>query len=109
MFNPFFCLTLSLPSLFPSCLPTPFLPFLLLHLSPTYTIQTKDVLLVKTLLVFGADINQQGLNDFTPLDLAINSQCSQVESVLLEHGAMGSVNLLVQKQHPSIVVGINIF
>ena len=61
-------------------------------------IQTKDVLLVKTLLAFGANMNHQGLNDFTPLDLAIHTQCSEVERVLLEHGAKGSVNLIVQKQ-----------
>ena len=62
------------------------------------TNKERDALLVKTLLVFGADMNQQGLNDFTPLDLAIHNQCSEVERVLLEHGAKGSVYLIVQKR-----------
>lgn len=102
--HPFFELTFT--SLHFFSLPPFLLPFSISPLpSPP---QTKDVLLVKTLLVFGADINQQGLNDFTPLDLAIDSQCSQVESVLLEHGAKGGVNIMVQKQHPSFVVGIKI-
>lgn len=65
--------------------------------------QTGDVLLVKTLLAFGANINDQGLNDFTPLDLAIHCQSSEVERVLLEHGAKGSAKLIVQQQRPSVV------
>ena len=62
------------------------------------TNKERDALLVKTLLVFGANMNQQGLNEFTPLDLAIHNQCPEVERVLLEHGAKGSVNLIVQKR-----------
>ena len=65
--------------------------------------QTGDVLLVKTLLAFGANINDQGLNDFTPLDLAIHCQSPEVEKVLLEHGAKGSAKLIVQQQRPSVV------
>ena len=70
---------------------------------PPSPLQTGDILLVKTLLAFGADMNHQGLNDFTPLDLAIHSQSSEVERVLLEHGAKGSANLIIQKQKLSVV------
>ena len=68
-------------------------------------LQTGNALLVKTLLAFGANINEQGVNDFTPLDLAIHCQCSEVEKVLLEHGAKGSAKLIVQQQQqrPSVV------
>ena len=71
---------------------------LVLSFPISLTNKERDALLVKTLLMFGADMNQQGLNDFTPLDLAIHNQCSEVERVLLEHGAKGSVNLIVQKR-----------
>jgi predicted acylesterase/phospholipase RssA len=70
-----------------------------LHLA----VETGDAFLVKTLLAFGANINEQGLNDFTPLDLAIHCQCSEVETVLLEHGAKGSAKLIVLQQQPSVV------
>ena len=72
-----------------------------LHIASLH--QTGDAFLVKTLLVFGANINEQGLNDFTPLDLAIHCQCSEVEKVLLEHGAKGSAKLIVMQQQPSVV------
>ena len=61
------------------------------------------MLLVKALLAFGANINHQGLNEFTPLDLAINGQHAEVESVLLEHGAKSSAQLIGQRRHFSQV------
>lgn len=53
---------------------------------------------MKVLLAFGANMNHQGLNDFTPLDLAIHTQCPEVERVLLDQGAKGSVQLIIQKR-----------
>lgn len=71
----------------------------ILHIIHNYLLffQTGDVLLVKTLLAFGANINEQGLNDFTPLDLAIHNQSPEVEALLLEHGAKSSANLIAEK------------
>ena len=43
-------------------------------------------------------MNHQGLNDFTPLDLAIHTQSPEVERVLLEHGEKCSADLIVQQQ-----------
>ena len=51
-------------------------------------------------------MNHQGLNDFTPLDLAMHTQCPEVERVLLDHGAKGSVCLIAQRQRLFSVVGI---
>ena len=49
----------------------------------------------KIALVFGADINIQGCNQFTPLDLVINSgSLPSIETTLLELGAMGSTQKL---------------
>ena len=42
-------------------------------------------------------MNHLGLNDFTPLDLAMHTQCSEVEHVLLDQGAKGSVRLISRK------------
>jgi hypothetical protein len=71
-----------------------------LHLA----VEAKDVRLVKILLAFGANMNHQGLNDFTPLDLAMHTQCPEVERVLLDHGAKGSVCLIAQRQRLFSVV-----
>ena len=49
-------------------------------------------------------MNHQGLNDFTPLDLAIHTQCAEIERVLLEQGAKGSANLMAEKQRLYSVV-----
>ena len=38
-------------------------------------------------------MNHLGLNDFTPLDLAMHTQCPEVEHVLLDHGAKGRLEL----------------
>ena len=43
-------------------------------------------------------MNHQGLNDFTPLDLAIHTQYPEVERILLDQGAKGSVQLIAQKR-----------
>jgi calcium-independent phospholipase A2 len=71
-----------------------------LHLA----VETEDVRLVKILLAFGANMNHQGLNDFTPLDLAMHTQCPEVEHVLMDHGAKGSVRLIVRKHRCFSVV-----
>ena len=52
---------------------------------------------MKILIAFGANINHLGLNDFTPLDLAMYTQCPEVEHVLLDQGAKGSVRLISRK------------
>ncbi len=53
----------------------------------------------KALVVFGADINQQGSNEFTPLDLCIdNGQLEELESLFMEVGAKSSSQLIKQKQ-----------
>lgn len=61
----------------------------------------------KVSIVFGADINKQGCNQFTPLDLVINSgQLPSIETFLLELGAVGSTQKLAdcrkQKKIPRL-------
>ena len=52
---------------------------------------------VKALVVFGANINQQGCNQFTPLDLAIdNGKVPDIEEVLFTHGAKSSAHLMAK-------------
>jgi ankyrin repeat protein len=43
--------------------------------------------IVKLLLAFGADLNQRGLNDYTPLHMAVNERNLPVIGLLLEAGA----------------------
>lgn len=53
--------------------------------------------------MFGADINKQGCNQFTPLDLAINSgSLLSIEAVLTKLGAKSSTQKMAecQKQKP---------
>ena len=71
---------------------------------PFESSQTKDVRLVKTLLAFGANLNYQDWNHFTPLDLAMHLQCSDVQHILMDHGAKGSVRLIVRKHRLFSVV-----
>ena len=53
-------------------------------------------------------MNHLGLNDFTPLDLAMLTQCPEVERVLLDHGAKGGLELhaAARKQHHFSAVNI---
>ena len=60
---------------------------------------------VKALLVFGADVNSKGYNEFTPLDLAINNaHVPGIEELLIDRGAKSSAHLLTQKVKFSIPV-----
>ena len=55
--------------------------------------------------MFGADVNNKGYNEFTPLDLAINNaRVPGIEELLLERGAKSSAHLLTQKVKFSIAV-----
>lgn len=48
-------------------------------------------------IVFGADINKQGCNQFTALDLVINSgKLPAIETILMELGAKGSTEKLAE-------------
>ena len=52
---------------------------------------------VKTLIAFGANVNQCGYNEFTPLDLAINhGRVPNVEEILISLGAKGSAFLMTR-------------
>ena len=52
---------------------------------------------VKALVVFGANINQQGCNQFTPLDLAIdNGKVPDIEQLLLNLGAKSGTQLMAK-------------
>ena len=50
---------------------------------------------MKVLVLFGANINERGCNEFTPLDLAINNaRMPKIEGLLMELGAKGSAHLI---------------
>lgn len=50
---------------------------------------------MKTLVLFGANINDQGYNEFTPLDLAINNtKMPKIEGLLMDLGAKSSAQLM---------------
>ena len=52
---------------------------------------------VKTAIVFGADINKPGCNQFTPLDLVISDgTLSSIERILLELGAKGGTQKMTE-------------
>ena len=58
---------------------------------------------VKALVVFGADVNMEGRNHFTPLDLAINNgTIPDVEEMLISLQAKGSAQL-IQRFTPQVV------
>lgn len=50
---------------------------------------------VRIAIIFGADINKQGCNQFTALDLVINNgRLTAIEAILMELGAKGSTEKL---------------
>lgn len=50
---------------------------------------------IKALIVFGADINRTGSNEFTPVDLCIhNGKLDKIESLLFNLGAKSSVKIM---------------
>lgn len=52
---------------------------------------------VRATIVFGADINKQGCNQFTALDLVINNgRLPDIETILLELGAKGSTQKMAE-------------
>lgn len=54
---------------------------------------------VRAAIVFGADINKQGCNQFTPLDLAISDgTISSIETILQDLGAKGSTQKMAECQ-----------
>ena len=59
---------------------------------------------VKAAIVFGADINKQGCNQFTPLDLVISDgTLSHIETILMDLGAKGSTQKMAEcRQHKKI-------
>ncbi len=58
----------------------------------------------KALVVFGADINQPGSNEFTPFDLCIdNGHLSDLESLFMDLGAKSSAQLMKQEE-PTVKV-----
>ena len=64
-----------------------------MHLS----LQEGDELCVKTLIAFGANINQRGYNEFTPLDLAIdNGRLPHIEEILINLHARSSALLMTR-------------
>ena len=65
--------------------------------------QEGDILLVKALLAFGASVNHRDWNRFTPLDLAVHSQHSNVEALLLKYGAKPGVEFIQQEYILNIV------
>jgi uncharacterized protein len=53
-----------------------------------YSVARKDKLnIVKLLLSYDADINQRGVNDYTPLHYAANNDDPEAIELLLSHGA----------------------
>ena len=53
---------------------------------------------VRALVVFGANINKPGSNEFTPFDLCIdNGHMSEIESLFMELGAKGSAQMMKQE------------
>ncbi len=53
----------------------------------------------KASIAFGAEINQQGCNQFTPLDLAINNgNLPSIEAILLELGAKSSTQKFAESR-----------
>ena len=58
---------------------------------------------VKALVVFSADVNMEGRNHFTPLDLAINNgTIPDIEEMLISLQAKGSAQL-IQRFDPQVV------
>ena len=54
---------------------------------------------IRASIVFGADINKQGCNQFTPLDLVINNgNLSSIETILLNLGAKSSTQKLAENR-----------
>jgi len=52
----------------------------------------------KALIVFGADINMQGSNMFTPFDLCIDhGQLSEIETIFMNLGAKSSSTIIADK------------
>ncbi len=52
---------------------------------------------IKAAIVFGADLNKQGCNQFTPLDLVISDgTLSSIEIILLDLGAKGSTQKMAE-------------
>ena len=63
--------------------------------------QEEDEMCVKVLVVFGADVNIEGRNHFTPLDLAINNgRVPDVEELLINLQAKGSAQLIQRFNSP---------
>ena len=70
-------------------------------------LQDGDEVCVKTLIVFGADVNMEGRNHFTPLDLAIDQgNVPDIEDLLISVQAKGSAQLIQRSQ--SQVMGYHV-
>ena len=60
-----------------------------------FSLQEGDYMCVKALVVFGADVNMEGRNHFTPMDLAINNgTVPEIEELLINLQAKGSAQLI---------------
>lgn len=82
------------------------------HLTVVYSfiLQEGDMLCVKALIAFGADVNLRGNNEFTPLDIAIDSgKVPAIEEILMELGAKGSAQLLGRRKHHKTNARVNDF
>jgi uncharacterized protein len=57
------------------------------HAAPGATRRTDVDGIVRLLLTFGADPNQRGINDYTPLHMAVAERHARAVQILLDAGA----------------------